>query len=1186
MHIKSITIDGFKSYGQRVDINGFDHLFNAITGLNGSGKSNILDSICFVLGITNLSQVRAANLQDLVYKNGQAGVTKATVSITFDNRDPKQRPVGYEHYDEFTITRQVVVGGRNKYLINGVTATTNRVQDLFRSVQLNVNNPHFLIMQGRITKVLNMKPPEYLLESTALLTTVEIRHHRYIFTNKKARTGKQKKEKLVLAEEITPTIEKLKEERQAYLAYTKVSRELDHLTKLYIAWQYMETEKAGQTSVKKLDEMKAKISGSHATIEEIAAKTKDIGKEIAELERKKKEETGDRLEALEKDLKEKQLEEAKVNSTIKITKDKIKGEAKNKAGFKKNMDEDNAALVSKQKQAEKLQATLGALEESSQRDAEAVAAANKHFRAVTAGLSSNADGEEATITEQLRAAKSDIAESATAMRQAEMDLKHFQEESKKKQAECRKTESSYQKDEAANKAIEKDINTLKAQMSKLNYEEGKEEALLSQKQQLQRDVNALRQKVDVFEARNQHLSFHYSDPVKNFDRRKVLGLVCDLFTVKDKRAARALETAAGGKVAYFTIKNAIKDRESQTHRWRHRTQPNGMKQQMALVSQSRAMFHCSLSEFFIYVCCTQVGQDKVFSAISLVDYAPAVASAMKFVFGTTLVTTNMDDARVVAYDKGVQKRTVSFDGACFDPSGVISGGAVARGPSTLEQVALIQQDRKALADASASAANVTKELAGIQNVSHKYNKLKAEFELKETELEQLRSRLQQSTHHQLLQEFNALQKSIEESKAKLASCKEVEKRATAKVKDLEEKVKDAKNIRERELKAAEQQITQCKKKADESAKKFTQKKQEAEGIQLEIEELQKCLAGYKTQLECSDDNLQAMERALAETQQKLADIKEQVSKANAELTAQKEKLKAASREIGAKYAERDELQKKADDLKLKIQQWKHDISKIEKEASDAEQKLKDLVNHYEWIPSEKQYFGQPNTEYDFAVNNPVEAGRRIQKLTETKEKLGQNVNSRAQNQLLKAEEKYQDLNQKKRTVLADKAKIMTVIEELDRKKSLALEAAWEKVNKDFGSIFSTLLPGTNAKLAPLDGNVLDGLEVKVAFGGVWKESLQELSGGQRSLVALSLILSLLLFNPAPIYILDEVDAALDLSHTQNIGQMLRTHFKQSQFIVVSLKEGMFNNANVLFRTKCVNGMSSVTRTAQTLEMRK
>ena len=164
-------------------------------GLNGSGKSNVLDAICFVLGITNLSQVRsrgngfpavaaadvgctvlpclpstlffvllcqifpplflaavqvrAASLSDLVYKQGQGGVTKATVSIVFDNRDAKGSPPGYEHCETVTITRTIVIGGRNKYLINGHAVQANAVQDLFHAVQLNVNNPHFLIMQVR-----------------------------------------------------------------------------------------------------------------------------------------------------------------------------------------------------------------------------------------------------------------------------------------------------------------------------------------------------------------------------------------------------------------------------------------------------------------------------------------------------------------------------------------------------------------------------------------------------------------------------------------------------------------------------------------------------------------------------------------------------------------------------------------------------------------------------------------------------------------------------------------------------------------------------------------------------------------------------------------------------------------------------------------------------------------------------
>jgi structural maintenance of chromosome 2 len=99
-------------------------------------------------------------MQDFVYKQGQANINKATVSVTFDNTDKRQCPPGYEDQNEIIITRQVVIGGKNKYQINGLNVQNNRVQDLFRSVQLNVNNPHFLIMQGRITKVLNMKPLE------------------------------------------------------------------------------------------------------------------------------------------------------------------------------------------------------------------------------------------------------------------------------------------------------------------------------------------------------------------------------------------------------------------------------------------------------------------------------------------------------------------------------------------------------------------------------------------------------------------------------------------------------------------------------------------------------------------------------------------------------------------------------------------------------------------------------------------------------------------------------------------------------------------------------------------------------------------------------------------------------------------------------------------------------------------
>lgn len=100
---------------------------------------------------------------------------------------------------------------------------------------------------------------------------------------------------------------------------------------------------------------------------------------------------------------------------------------------------------------------------------------------------------------------------------------------------------------------------------------------------------------------------------------------------------------------------------------------------------------------------------------------------------------------------------------------------------------------------------------------------------------------------------------------------------------------------------------------------------------------------------------------------------------------------------------------------------------------------------------------------------------------------------------------------------------MQSIVNLDEKRVKLINETWQDVNASFGRIFSTLLPGATAKLVPTEsGDIEDGLEVKVAFASVWKDSLSELSGGQRSLIALSLIFALLKFRPAPLYILDEV----------------------------------------------------------------
>ncbi|XP_076874633.1 structural maintenance of chromosomes protein 2 [Brachyhypopomus gauderio] len=1173
MYIKSVVLEGFKSYAERTEISGFDPLFNAITGLNGSGKSNILDSICFLLGISNLSQVRASNLQDLVYKNGLAGITKATVSITFDNSNKKQSPLGFETHDEITVTRQVVIGGRNKYLINGVNANNMRVQDLFCSVGLNVNNPHFLIMQGRITKVLNMKPPEILamIEEAAGTRMYECKKISAQKTIEK-KDAKLKEIQTILDEEITPAMEKLKEERSSYLEYQKLMREIEHLSRLYVAWQFVCAEETKLKSSEDLERMQSSVGQLQEAMGQNEARVRQLGEEIKALEHSRDEEVAGVLKTLEETLAEAQRVDTKAQSALDLKKQNLKDETKKRKELIKNMEEDKKMMSAKEGEVSKATVRLKTVQEEGREDAERLDAARKCFEAISAGLSANEDGEEATLAGQMMACKNDMSKADTEAKQAQMKLKHAQQELKTKQAQVKKMDSGYKRDQDALEAVQQCAAKLQNQLQNLNYQDGREEHLIEQRRQLSQEVNQLRETYETFMGQFPNLRFEYTDPERAWDRTKVKGLVANLFTVTDVSNATALEVVAGGR-----LYNVVVDTEVTGKKILEKGQ---LKRRYTIIPLNKISAR-TLNDGVVCAAKKLVGEDNVHTALSLVGYESELRKAMEYVFGTTLVCDTLDNAKHVAFDKRVSTKTVTLGGDVFDPQGTLTGGARAQTASVLSKLAEVKDVQDKLRAKEAELVAVETELGGLKGTAEKYRQLKQQLDLKTEEAQILETKLQQSSFHKQQEELENLRKTIEESEETLKTTKDVQKKAEEKYKVLENKMKNAAAEREKELKAAQSRLNEAKSRADAFHKRLKEAQQEADAVALELEELKREQAGYKQQIEAVDEATKAIQEQIAAMSVEVAANKDAVRRAHEQLTQQKEVILGQEREIKGKSEETNRLQERNNEAQLKIKELEHNISKHKKDSADAAARVTRMLSENDWISTERHLFGQPNSAYDFKANSPKEAGQRLKRLEESKEKLERNVNRRAMNMLSEAEERYNDLKKKKRIVENDKAKILETIKELDQKKNEALNVAWQKVNKDFGSIFSTLLPGADARLAPPEGcGVLDGLEFKVALGNTWKENLTELSGGQRSLVALSLILAMLLFKPAPIYILDEVDAALDLSHTQNIGQMLRTHFTHSQFVVVSLKDGMFTNANVLFKTKFVDGISAVTRMAQ------
>ncbi|XP_053658501.1 structural maintenance of chromosomes protein 2 [Anopheles marshallii] len=1177
MYIKSIVIDGFKSYGRRTEVQGFDPEFNAITGLNGTGKSNILDSICFVLGISNLVHVRATSLQDLVYKSGQAGITKATVTLIFDNSNPNQCPIGFENCREISITRQIVVGGKNKYLINGKSVQNKRVQDLFCAVQLNVNNPNFLIMQGRITKVLNMKPHEILsmIEEAAGTSMYEAKRDSALKLIERKDT-KLNELYAVIREEIEPKLEKLRKEREHYIEFQKVCRDIEYLTRLYVSYRYLQLCKGVEESEKTIASLQSTITESEQKIESNCSTAESLEQEAKELQARIDTEGGGMLGELEQQLAVESKKEATAFAERNNAKDSIGVEQRKLKNLQKSIRDDEEALATKEDEMQRRGETFQTLKDACETDESEFAKAQKRFEAVTAGLSTNEDGEAATLQDQLIAAKQKSAEATTAIKQSEMELKHSQQLLRDKQKNMNSSDAAYLEDKRKLTKVEGQIGQIENELQSTGYEEGSMETLSSRRQTLQNEIRSLRSDLD---RRNAHRwELQYRDPEPGFDRRSVKGMVAKLVTVKDPKYAQALGTVAGGN-----LYSVITDTDTTSKKLLQKGQLQTRTTMIPLNKISGRKIDPSVARFAEEL----VGKENVTTALSCISYDPQVDEAMQFAFGHSFIVKNLDVANKITFHPRIKTRSVTLDGDVVDPGGTLSGGARAKGNAVLLDVAEINRIQAMLQEKEVELRNICAEISKIEKTAHRYGQLKEQHDMLNYELNNLKQRLAQTSFQQTQEEIEELKKKIETLQNTMVEARQTQTQCAAKVKDLQSKIADGKGHRERELKAAEDDMKRTKKKSEESRKNWKKHERDFETLKLEIEELQKGIVTAKEQAAKLMEQIEALNQRLTEVSGASEEMTAAVTALKQQIKQHKEKMNSQSKELKTKYHQRDKLLKQNEDLKLEIKKKENEITKVKNENKDGYDRISGMEEKYPWIPEDKEFFGVKNTRYDYNKEDPQEAGRKLKKLQDSKDKMSRNVNQKAMVLLEREEEQYKEVTRRKKVVEDDKKKIQAIIDNLDSEKKKKLKVAWSEVDENFGSIFSTLLPGTQAKLVPPDGaDFMKGLEVKVGFNGMWKESLTELSGGQRSLVALSLILAMLKYKPAPLYILDEVDAALDLSHTQNIGNMLKAHFTNSQFIIVSLKDGMFNNANVLFRTKFIDGMSGVTRTVNVANLKK
>ncbi|BGP36911.1 Structural maintenance of chromosomes protein 2 [Rhodotorula kratochvilovae] len=1164
MRVTELILDGFKSYPVRTSIAGWDSSFNAITGLNGSGKSNILDSICFVLGITNLTTVRASNLLDLIYKRGQAGVTRASVTIVFDNSDKSRAPVGFENMPEISVTRQISVNGQSKYLICGHRSTQQQVQNLFQSVQLNINNPNFLIMQGKITKVLNMRPLEILamIEEAAGTSMFEEKKDKAIKTMAK-KEKKLDEIQSLLREEITPKLDRLRDEKRTFLEFQKTASELERLSKLVIAWDWTQdharVEKAreairdGEARRKEAGEAKKRMEGE---IKKMEQSMKEIEKE-----RDKELAKGGKVQGLEKQLNALDMEIAKLKTQAE--------------GKEREIKEEEARI----KELEKAQKDRKAREGSAAKNAETFSAREAAFKAAMTSLSQSEDllqtieygaglskdAKSSGYEGQLAAAKELAGTLETEGQLAKHRINSLQKELKDKEPKAKKAAAESKGLVANVDKARKEKEQLEEQLRASGYDEAEEARLEGEREQELRAVDGLRQRRENKRREIVRTDFRADDPYPGFDRSAVFGTLASLIDLPEANAAAAtaLEMAAGGRLYHV----AVRDDATVAAFVKAKT----IKTKTILLPVNT--LQASVADKQRVAAARKHGAEL---ALNLIQYDPRAVRAMEYAFGHVLIAPTKAIAKRCTDDPAVRMRCVTYDGDIYDTTPELSGGQA----SSEKVLVKVQELKRVERELDAHRARLDEIEQSLRRSKGAVD-LKKALDQKAHALSLLEKSMATSNATRVIGEVETLKTTIAELQAKIEESKSKHKEAQADVKRIEREMNELQKDKGSKVKQIKADITKKKAEVAKLEEQVDALRSEVLTDELELDQMKKDIAAAGVELAEARSQIEKVRKSLASGQDIIDERHGELQAVQRQIAEETKKLKGFNDELDSL---KDEINgRKADivDIELKAAQLEKEVDKAKKEAKDAADKVAKREAEFDWIADECQTFGKPNSPYSFANTDMRGVKDKCRQLEENHRTMKRKVNPKVMSMIDSVEKKERDLLAMHKQVLKDKVKIEETVAVLDEHKRETLEKTWEKVNGEFGNIFAELLPGNFCKLQTLEGKeITQGLEVKVRLGTVWKSSLTELSGGQRSLIALSLIMSLLRFKPAPMYILDEIDAALDLSHTENIGRLFRTRFKGSQFIVVSLKDGLFSNANVLFRARFRDGTSIVERTSQ------
>ncbi|KAM9445813.1 structural maintenance of chromosomes protein 1A [Clarias gariepinus] len=1198
-YLKLIEIENFKSYKGRQIIGPF-RKFTAIIGPNGSGKSNLMDAISFVLA-EKTSNLRVKTLKDLIHGApvGKPAANRACVSMVYCE----------DNADERTFTR-VIIGASSEYRIDNKVVGLSEYSEELEKLGILIKARNFLVFQGAVESIA-MKNPK---ERTALFEEISR-------SGELAQEYDRRKKEMVKAEEdtqfnyhrkknIAAERKEAKQEKEEAERYQRLKDEVVRANVQLQLFKLYHNESEIEKLNRELSQRNREIEKDRKRMDHIEEELKDKKRELGRMMREQ--------QNVEKEIKEKDAElnqkrpqyiKAKENTSHKIKKleaarkslqNAQKMYKKRKADMEELDREQGAVEMSRQEFEERM-------EEEAQSQGQDLTLEENQVKQYHR-LKEEASKRAATLAQELEKFNRDQKAD-----QDRLDL----EERKKVETEA-KIKQKIREIEENQKRIEKLEDYIATSRQSLDEQRRMEEELTEEVELAKRRIDEINMelnqvmeqlgdaRIDRQENSRQQRKAEIMESIKRLYPGSVYGRLIDLCQPTQKKYQIAVTKVLGKNMDAIIVDSEKTGRDC-----------------IQYIKEQRGEPETFLPLDYLEVKPTDEKLRELRGAKLVIDVIryepPHIKKALQYACGNALVCENVEDARRIAFGGPYRHKTVALDGTLFQKSGVISGGA-----SDLKAKAR-RWDEKAVDKLKDKKEKLTEELkeqmkakrkeAELRQVQSQAHGLQMRLKYSQSDLEQTKTRhlsLNMQEKSKLESELanfgpriNDIRRIIQsrerditqlrdrmnlvEDEVFVEFCKEIGVRNIREFE--EEKVKRQNEIAKKRLEFETQktrlaiQLDYEKNQLKEDQEKVmmweqTVKKDESEIERLKKEEHRQMKIIDETMAQLQDLKNQHLTKKgeVNDKNREMEDIRKKLGSANKELTQLQKEVTAIETKLEQKRSDRHNLLQacKMQDIKLPLKSGTMDDISQEEGGSQVDDSISSHKTsssvHAKEALIEIDYSNLHEDLKDALSEEEIkiEMNTLQQRLNEQQSIL-QRIsapNMKAMEKLESVRDKFQETSDEFEAARKRAKKAKQAFEQIKKERFDRFNTCFESVATNIDEIYKALSRNSSAQafLGPENPEepYLDGINYNCVAPGKRFRPMDNLSGGEKTVAALALLFAIHSYKPAPFFVLDEIDAALDNTNIGKVANYIKDQSLQNfQAVVISLKEEFYTKADSL-----------------------